>query len=103
MENIKQQLLDCTVNELKEKEAEIKKSGEEIELLTAKIKVEKRFFGMKDISDEIREDVKYSLEALEGMLTMEKDRINQLKKDFEILRIRKKIIKDKFEEGDFKY
>ncbi len=103
MENIKQHLLDGTVNELKEKDGEIKKSDEEIELLTAKIKVEKRFFELKDITDEIREDVKYSLEALEGMLMMEKDKNSQLKKEFEVLRIRKQVIRDKFEEGDFKY
>ncbi len=103
MENIKQQLLDDTISRLKEKEAEIKKSDEEIELLAAKIKVEKLFFKLKDITEEVREDVKYSTEALEGMLMMERDKNNQLKREFEVLRLRKQIIRDKFEEEDFKY
>lgn len=101
MENIKQQLLDEIINELKEKENEIKKSSEEIKLLEARIKVEKIFFELKDITEEIREDVKYSLEALEGMLILERNKNTQLKRDFEVLRIRKQVIRDKFEEGDF--
>lgn len=101
MKNIKQQLLDDTINELKEKEIEIEKSDEEIRLLEARVKVEKIFFELKDITEEIREDVKYSLEALEGMLMMEKDKNSQLKRDFEVLKIRKQVISDKFEKEDF--
>ena len=57
---------------------------------------------MKDIEDGMKDDVKYSLQALEGMLIMEKDRNVQLRKDFDMLRARKQVI-NKFEEGDFKY
>ena len=102
MENIKQHLLDDTTSEIKGKEADIKKSDEEIKILEAKIKVEKRFFELKDITEETREDVKYSLQALESMAMMEKERNAQLKKDFELVMARKQVI-NKFEEEDFKY
>jgi hypothetical protein len=102
MENIKQHLLGDTISEFKAKEAEIKKSDEEIKILEAKIKVEKRFFELKDITEEMREDVKYSLQALEGMAMMEKERNANLRKELEMLRVRKQVI-NKFEEEDFKY
>ena len=57
MENLKQHLIDNTIKKFKEKEEEIEKSNKELELLDAKVKVEKRFFELKDIEEDMREDV----------------------------------------------
>ena len=102
MEDLKQQLIDNTIKEFKEKEEKIEKSNKELELLDAKVKVEKRFSELKDIKEDMREDVKYSLQALESMVMMEKERDTQLRKELEILRVRKQVI-NMFERGDFRY
>jgi hypothetical protein len=102
MEDLKQQLIDNTIKEFKEKEEKIEKSNKELELLDAKVKVEKRFSELKDIKEDMREDVKYSLQALESMVMMEKERDTQLRKELEILRVRNQVI-NMFESGDFGY
>ena len=55
---------------------------------------------MKDIPEELEEDVKYSIQALENMLAMEKNRNEGLKKELKMLQYRKQVI-NKFEEEDF--
>ena len=102
MEDLKQKLLDDTIKGFKEKEEEIEKSNKELELLDARVKVEKRFFELKDITEEMKEDVKYSLQALESMVIMEKERNAELRKESELLRVRKQVI-NMFENGDFRY
>ena len=102
MEDLKQQLLDDTIRGVKEKEEEIEKSNKEIEFLEARVKVEKRFFELKDIKEEMKEDVKYSLQALESMVMMEKERNSELRKESELLRVRKQVI-NMFESEDFRY
>jgi hypothetical protein len=102
MEDLKQQLLDDTIKVFKEKEEEIEKSNKELELLDARVKVEKRFFELKDITEEMKEDVKYSLQALESMVIMEKERNAELKKESELLKVRKQVI-NMFEKEDFRY
>ena len=99
MKNIKQQLIDEIVAKLKEIEQEIKSSDDELKILEAKLKVENQFSKMNDLKEDLKEDVKYSVIALEGMLVMESNRNAELKKDFEILRFRKQVI-NKFEDGE---
>ncbi|MCX6719829.1 MAG: hypothetical protein NTV36_01865 [Candidatus Staskawiczbacteria bacterium] len=70
--------------------------------MEARVKVEKRFFELKDIKEGMREDVKYSLQALESMVMMEKERNFELRKESELLRARKQVI-NMFESGDFRY
>lgn len=98
MENLKQYLIEEIVNEIRSMEEEIKKSDEDISILEARIKVEKTMLNL-DLPEKISEDTKYSVEALEGMLMMEKNHNEELKKDFEAARYRKKAI-EKFEEGE---
>ncbi len=101
MENIKQYLKDETREKIEKTEKEIEESNKELAILEAKLKVEKRLEKLKDGLDEnLKEDVKYSVYALEDMLRMEKNRNEELKKDFQTLRVRKKVI-DNFEEEDF--
>ena len=99
MENLKQYLLEDTTREIKAKEEEVRKSDEELKVLESRIKVENKMSEMKDIPEEIAEDVKYSAEALESMLMMEKDRNVELKKDLKVLNYRKQAI-NKFEDEE---
>ena len=100
MPNQKQYLIDETKKQIEEATEEIKKSDVEIEVLGANLKVENKMSGMEDIPEELKEDVKYSIQALENMLAMEKNRNEELKKELKMLQYRKQVI-NKFEEGDF--
>src|SRR3989344_4924518 len=100
MPNQKQYLIDETKKQIEEATEEIKKSDIEIEVLGANLKVENKMSGMEDIPEELKEDVKYSIQALENMLAMEKNRNEELKKELKMLQYRKQVI-NKFEEGDF--
>jgi exonuclease VII large subunit len=99
MENLKQYLPENTTREIEAKEEEVRKSNEELEVLESRIKVENKMSTMKDIPEEIAEDVKYSAEALESMLIMEKDRNAELEKELKVLNYRKQVI-NKFEDGE---
>jgi len=100
MENKKQYLIDETKKQIEEATKETKKSDIEIEVLEAKLKVENKMSGMEDIPEELKEDVRYSIQALENMLAMEKNRNEGLKKELKMLQYRKQVI-NKFEEEDF--
>lgn len=99
MANSKQYLIEDTDKKIKEAEEEIKKSKQELEILESKLKVEKKLSEMKDISEEIKEDVKYSVQAIESMMLMEKNRNVELKKDLKMLESRKQVI-NKFEDEE---
>jgi len=99
MPNQKQHLIDETKKQIEETGEEIKKSDIEIDVLESKLKVENKMSAMEDIPEEIKEDVKYSIQALENMLVMEKNRNAELKKEFGILRYRKQVI-NTFEDED---
>lgn len=85
MENIKQYLKEKIQNQIKNIEAEIKKSDEELEIFEMDLKVEKKILEMQDVDmfldAECKEDVKYSIEAIENMFTMEGSKNEELKKD----------------------
>ena len=100
MPNQKQYLIDETKKQIEEATKETKKSDIEIEVLEAKLKVENKMSGMEDIPEELKEDVRYSIQALENMLAMEKNRNEGLKKELKMLQYRKQVI-NKFEEEDF--
>src|SRR3989338_3810189 len=93
MKNLKQTLIDETKNQMEEIEKKIEESDKETELLEAKLKVEKKMLEMRDLPEGIAEDVKYSVQALEGMLQMEKNSNAEFKKEFEILRYRSQVIR----------
>lgn len=99
MENIKQYLKDEITEEMKEIEKKIKESNKDLEVWEAKIKVEKKMERLKNLKEELEDDVKYGVIALKEILLMEKNRNEKLKKEFELLRIRK-IVVDKFEDQD---
>ncbi len=99
MENLKQYLIEDVNKKIEEADEEIKESNEELEILESKLKVEEKFLSMKDIEKEIKEDVKYSVQAIGNMMVMEKNRNIKLKKDLKILQFRKKVI-DKFEDEE---
>lgn len=99
MGNLKQRLLEDTTREIKVKEGEVRKSDEELKVLESRLEVENKMSAMKDIPEEIVEDVKYSVEALKSMLMMEKDRNAELKKELKVLNYRKQVI-NKFEDEE---
>lgn len=99
MTNMKQRLTDESKNEVAAEEREIKISDEELETLEAKIKVENKFLKMKDIKDDLKDQVKYSVQALEGMLMMEQQKNAELRQDLQISKYRLAVI-DKFGDGE---
>jgi|GEM_PF-1944571 len=100
MKNIKQDLIKEITGEITTKEREIQESDHELEMLNAKVKVENKTLGMQDIKEHLREDFKYSAQALEGMLAQEQQRNSELKKDLEMLRYRKAVIESQFSDNE---
>ena len=96
MTNIKQHLIEETTNNITAKEREIQESDQELEILGAKLKVENKTLGMQDLKEHLKEDFKYSAQALEGMLAQEQHRNSELKKELEMLKYRKAVIESQF-------
>lgn len=100
MENIKQYLIEKVKKQIEDTKNEIKKSDEEIEIIEADNKVDRKILEMLDVDahldGESKEDVKYTLEAAEGMLLQEKERNANLKKDLKILEYKLKVIESQF-------
>ena len=100
MTNLKQRLIDETTNEIAAKESEVQASDTELEILSAKLKVEKKTLDMKDIKENLKEDFKYSIQALESMIIMEQNRNSELKKEMEMLKYRKAVIESQFSDNE---
>ena len=100
MTNIKQHLVEEIAKEITAKEREIQESDTEVEMLGAKLKVENKTLGMEDLKEHLKEDFKYSAQALEGMLTQEQQRNTELKKDLEMLKYRKAVVESQFSENE---
>lgn len=81
MTNLKQHLIEETTNNISAKEREIQGSDHELEILGAKLRVENKVLNMQDLNEHLKEDFKYSAQALEGMLAQEQQRNTELKKD----------------------
>jgi len=96
MKNIKQHLIKEVTNQITAKEQEIRESDQELEILNAELKVENTAFGMQDIKDHLKEDFKYSAQAIEGMLVQEQQRNTELKRYLEMLKYRKAVIESQF-------
>lgn len=103
MTNLKQHLIDEAMNEIAVKESEIQESDGELKVLNARLTVEKKTAGMKDIKKDLKEDFKYSIQALEGMITMERNRNSELKKEMEMLKYRKAVIESQFSDNELDY
>lgn len=100
MTNIKQHLIEETTNNITDKEREIQESDQEIAVLGAKLKVENKTLGMQDLKEHLKEDFKYSAQALEGMVTQEQQRNAELKKDLDMLKYRKAVIESQFSDNE---
>ena len=100
MKNLRQHLVDQTASEIVAKEQEIKISDEELSVLTARLKIEKKALTMKDLKDYLREDFTYSIQALEGMARQERERNAEIKKDLEMLKYRKAVTENKFTDSE---
>lgn len=100
MKNIKQHLADENKNNIADKEKEIGESDEELTILRARLKVEKKSLDMKDIRESLKEDFIYSAQALESMLAMEGNRNSELKRGLEILKYRKAVIESQFSDEE---
>jgi hypothetical protein len=98
--SIKQHLTEEAANEIATKEREIQESDKELEILEAKITVEKKTLGMQDIKEHLKEDFKYSLQALEGMFAQEQQRNAELKKELEMSQYRKAVIESQFSDNE---
>ncbi len=100
MTNIKQHVIKEVANEVVAKEREIQESDQELEILGAKLKVENKTLGMQDLKEHLREDFKYSAQALEGMLAQEQHRNLELKKELDMLKYRKAVIDSQFSDDE---
>jgi len=100
MNNVKQHLLEEIAIEISAKEREIQHSDDEVDVLNAKIRVENKILQMKDLKEHLREDYKYSAQALADMLAQEQQRNAELKKDLEILEYRKAVVESKFSDQE---
>jgi hypothetical protein len=92
MPTVKQRLIELTQNYIAAKEREVKESDEELEMLEANLKVEKRIFSSKDTKAELKNEAKYGVETFEGLLLMERDKNAELKKEIEVERNKLKVI-----------
>ena len=100
MKNLRQHLIEEITNNITAKEREIQESDQELEVLGAKLKVENKTLGMQDLKEHLKEDFKYSAQALEGMLAQEQNRNSELKKDLEMLKYRKAVLESQFSDND---
>lgn len=96
MKNLKQHLIDQAVAEIAAKENEIKASDEELTVLGARLKVEKKTLGMQDLKEHLKESFTYSLQGLETVIAQEQQQNAELKKDLEMLKYRKAVIDSQF-------
>lgn len=100
MKNTKQHLVEEITNEITAKEREIQESDHELEMLGAKLKVENKTLNMQDLKEHLKEDFKYSAQALEGMVAQEQQRNAELKKDLEMLKYRKAVVESQFSDNE---
>lgn len=100
MKNIKQHLVEEVTNEITSKEREIQESDHELEMLGAKLKVENKTLNMQDLKENLKEDFKYSAQALEGILAQEQHRNSELKKELEMSKYRKAVIESQFSDNE---
>lgn len=100
MINLKQHLIEETEDDISTKEQEIKESNEELAILNAKLKVEKKSVEMKDIEEDLKEDFTYSIQALENIIMMEENKNFELKKELNMLKYRKDVIKSQFSDSE---
>jgi hypothetical protein len=100
MTNLKQHLVEEIAKEITAKEREIQESDQELVVLGAKLKVENKTLNMQDLKEHLKEDFKYSAQALEGMVTQEQQRNAELKKDLEMLKYRKAVTESQFSDNE---
>lgn len=100
MKNIKQHLIDQAIAEITAKENDIKMSDEELAVLGARLKVEKKTLGMQDLKEHLKEGFTYSLQGLETVIAQEQQQNAELKKDLEMLKYRKAVIDSQFTGGE---
>lgn len=100
MTNLKQHLIEEATNNITAKEREINESDQELTVLGAKLKVENKTLGMQDLKEHLKEDFKYSAQALEGMVTQEQQRNTELKKELEMMKYRKAVLESQFSDSD---
>jgi len=98
MKNLKQYLIEEVNKKIKETKEEIRQSDENLEILEAKLKVEKRFLEMQDIEEKMRENINFSVQFIESDIITEKERNVELKDDLKMLLARERVI-NKFEDG----
>lgn len=100
MKNLKQYLIEKTISEVATKEREIKGSDEELAILAANLKVEKKAMDMQDLKKDLKEDFKYSIQALEDMMVMEQNRNTEFRKGLEMLQYKKVVIESQFSDNE---
>lgn len=88
MNELKERMLEDVKSAISATEEEIKKSDDELAVLNAKVRVEKKIMNKKEISAELKEDFKYSVIALESLIIMEEKKNLELKKELEMAKLR---------------
>jgi len=102
MSDLKQRLIDEINEQISLKEKEMKESEQELETLNARLKVEKKALEMKDVANDLKEDFKYSAQALESMLMMEQNKNSELKKEIVMLHFRDAVVDSQFSNNELK-
>ncbi len=100
MIHTKQHLTVEVVRNLVANEQEIKASDEELQILNAKLKVEKKTRDMEDMPENLTHEFSYSIQALENMIVVEQNRNLELKTDQEVMQYRKKVIESQFTDSE---
>lgn len=100
MKNIKQYLIEEATSQIGAKEREIQESEEELRILSARLKIENKSLKMKDMKEYLKDDFRYSVQALENMIVMEQNRSSELKKELEVLKYRKAVIDSQFTDNE---
>lgn len=94
-------MIEEATNNITDKEREIQESEQELVLLGAKLKVENKTLSMQDLKEHLKEDFKYSAQALGDMFAQEQKRNTEHKKDLEMLKYRKEVLESQFSDSDF--
>lgn len=98
--NTKQKLSEEISREIENKEKELEESDKEIIDLKIRMKIDNKALEMKDMKEELREDFKYSVQALENILVMEENKNSESKQGLEILKYRKAVLESQFTDNE---
>lgn len=85
MSDLKQKLKESVEGNLEREQKDLKESDDELKMLKANLAVEHKLAKAINLKEELKEELKYSIQALESMIVMEENRNNKTKINIEML------------------